>query len=441
MKNYAHIASRVLNTPLLLEPSYARTFFSALSTQLNINSLVDAEGTQLTGEKIRMPAASFSKGRDRERPYEIVDGVAVVPVSGSLTHKLGSLRPYSGMTGYDGIIAQVSLAMGDPEVKGVFLDCDTPGGEVAGCFDTARQLRDMANQAGKPLWSLAYDMHCSAGMALASASSRRLITQTGVAGSVGVVMAHADQSQHMQEQGIKVTLIHSGAHKVDGNPYQSLSKDALASFQASTDQLRLEFAQLVADHIGLSVDAVLATEAQVYRGQEAVDVGFADSVVNGHEAIAEFSNYLSSEGRTISLGVTMSKQQTDTNASNDSPAPGVQMSEQAAADTTYQAQAQAQTEERERIQAIVCHAESAGRKKLADHLAFGTSMSVADAGKVLAAAEKESTVQLDATSSLDTLMNAEEQPNLSSDVDDSTDTTIDLVAEGTAAYRSMKGIK
>jgi hypothetical protein len=43
MKNYAHIASRVLNTPLLLEPSYARTFFSALSTQLNINSLVDAE--------------------------------------------------------------------------------------------------------------------------------------------------------------------------------------------------------------------------------------------------------------------------------------------------------------------------------------------------------------------------------------------------------------
>jgi ClpP class serine protease len=431
MKNYAHIASRVLNTPLLLEPSYARTFFSALSTQLNINSLVDAEGTQLTGEKIRMPAASFSKGRDRERPYEIVDGVAVVPVSGSLTHKLGSLRPLSGMTGYDGIIAQVSLAMGDPEVKGVFLDCDTPGGEVAGCFDTARQLRDMANQAGKPLWSLAYDMHCSAGMALASASSRRLITQTGVAGSVGVVMAHADQSQHMQEQGIKVTLIHSGAHKVDGNPYQSLSKDALASFQASTDQLRLEFAQLVADHIGLSVDAVLATEAQVYRGQEAVDIGFADSVVNGHEAIAEFSNYLSTQGRTISMGVTMSKQDVpeDTTASPD------------VINTDVQGAAQARSDERERIQAITGHAQAVGRNELANHLAFNTGMSVEEAAKIMATSpqDEQNTTDLGAGSSLDALMAKEEQPNIGAEIE-ADNNQPDQVAEGISAYRQMKGI-
>ena len=74
MKNYAHIASRVLNTPLLLEPGYARTFFSALSTQLNIHTLMDAEGEQLTGEKIRMSAASFSASRDKDRPYEVVNG-------------------------------------------------------------------------------------------------------------------------------------------------------------------------------------------------------------------------------------------------------------------------------------------------------------------------------------------------------------------------------
>ena len=39
MNNYPQIASRVLNTPLLLEPGYARVFFSALASRLGITQL------------------------------------------------------------------------------------------------------------------------------------------------------------------------------------------------------------------------------------------------------------------------------------------------------------------------------------------------------------------------------------------------------------------
>ena len=187
------------------------------------------------------------------------------------------------------------------------LDADTPGGEVAGCFDAVDTLQQIFNAAEKPLWSLCYDMTCSAGMAIASAADRRLITQTGVAGSVGVVMAHTDISKRLEGQGVHVTLIHSGAHKVDGSPYQSLSDEVLANFQASTDALRSQFAGIVAANTGLSIQAVMDTEAAVYTGQAAVDVGFADALVNGNEAIAEFSNYLSTLGRTTSLGAIMSQ--------------------------------------------------------------------------------------------------------------------------------------
>ena len=433
MKNYAHIASRVLNTPLLLEPGYARTFFSALSNRLNITTLMDAEGEQLTGEKIRMPAANFgTNSRDRERPYQIVDSAAIVPITGSLTHKLGRLQPYSGMTGYDGIIAQVGMALGDPQVKGVMLDFDTPGGEVAGCFDTAKQLQSLAAQSDKPVWSLCYDMHCSAGMALASSADHRLITQTGVAGSVGVVMAHVDQSKMLDENGIQVTLIHSGKHKVDGNPYQQLSEQVLAEFQASTDQLRTEFAGMVAEQMGLSLEAVLATEAQVYRGQAAVDIGFADAVVNGHEAIAEFTQYLSSQGRTISLGVNMSKQDLPEQVTS----PDNENTDTQGADAT------ARTDERSRIQAITGHEQANGRESLANHLAFNTDMSVDEAGKVLAASPQQEQVNtdLDAGNSLEAMMAAEEQPNVSSEVE-TDDHQPDQVAEGISAYRQMKGIK
>jgi hypothetical protein len=53
-------------------------------------------------------------------------------VSGTLVSKTRSLQPYSGMTGYNGIIARLQQAMSDPGVDGILLDMDTPGGMVSG---------------------------------------------------------------------------------------------------------------------------------------------------------------------------------------------------------------------------------------------------------------------------------------------------------------------
>ncbi|MEH6825610.1 MAG: S49 family peptidase [Motiliproteus sp.] len=447
MNHYSQIASRVLNTPLLLEPGYARVFFSALASRLGIQSLADAQGEILTGDKLRMSADSFSRSRERDRPYQVLDGVAVLPVSGSLVHKHGHLNPYSGMTGYDGIIARANQAFSDLDVKGVLLDMDTPGGEVAGCFDTARTLRSLADAAGKPLWSLCYDMSCSAGMALASAAHRRLITQTGVSGSVGVIMAHASYEKQLQEEGVSVTLIHSGAHKAEGNPYQDLPEEVLARFQSGTDSLRLDFATLVADMIGLSVGDVLATEAACYRGQEAIDIGLADELVNGHEAIAIFANHLSTQGRVISPSGAFMKSDNETvqaqvpatvvpAAGSDTAAAGASTDASAAGPVTTatdpvhsQSTAQARADERTRVQGILTHANAEGRCALAEHLAYKTDTSVEEAAATLAAAPQATAGHLDASTALDTLMASEQQPNIAADADASAgdDNPVDLI--------------
>jgi ClpP class serine protease len=99
----------------------------------------------------------------------VTNGIAVLPVSGTLVSKTRSLQPYSGMTGYNGIIARLQQAMSDPSVDGIMLDMDTPGGMVSGAFDCAdiARMRDI-----KPVWALANDMNCSAGQLIASAASR-----------------------------------------------------------------------------------------------------------------------------------------------------------------------------------------------------------------------------------------------------------------------------
>ncbi|MCL9783655.1 S49 family peptidase [Vibrio sp. S4M6] len=391
VRNLAHIANQAFNRPIALEPGYARVFYSVLASEMGIGRLIDGSTGEVLDAKAMAQEASMyranngsKEGEDRQRYYQLINGVAVLPVSGSLVHKYGSIRPYSGMTGYDGIIARLSYAIRDPEVRGVLMDFDTPGGQVAGCFDAADMISRFGSE--KPVWSLGYDMHCSAGEALSSACSRRLITQTGVAGSVGVVMMHANLEELMKNRGAEITLIHSGAHKVDGNPYEKLPDNVRSKLQSEIDTARQSFAEKVAVNIGMDVKAVLDTEAATYTGQEAVDIGFADEVVNGCDAVGLMIEHLDAlSSKIVDMGATMTK---ETNQPEAQAAPKVAQASNENTQPQIDGTAVA-TAERERVLGILGCDQAQGRQKMAHKLASMPSMSVDDAKELLASAATE----------------------------------------------------
>ena len=418
--NLPNIMSRVLNQPLMMEPAYAKTFFAGIASRMGISHLRDLNGEVLDRDKLRIKAGDYTASRNRDRPYRVENGVAVIPVDGTLVNKFGYIQPHSGMTGYDGILTRANQAFSDPEVRGVLLDNDTPGGDVSGCFDCVKSLRKMATAANKPFWSLAYDMNCSAGMAIASAADRRLTTSTGIVGSVGVIMAHASFEKQLAEEGIDVTLIYAGAHKADGNPYQNLSEEVYARFLGQTESLRQEFAQLVSGNIGISLESVLATEARSYRGEDAVKTGLADEVVNGNEAIQIFSEYLSTQGKTISLGVNMSNtvEQPTASTQASSAEAGNTVVEQAQAtstETNESVKASAKAEERARIGAIMGCEEAKGREALANHFATQTDMSIEAAQAALLVSAKEIEPEASHKSALDVVMAKENAPEVGAD--------------------------
>lgn len=381
--HHHNIAARVLNQALLLEPGYARVFIGALAPRLGVASLRDETGLIEGQDKLRLRADAFETDRPRNRPYEVINGIAVVPVSGTLVHKFGHLRPYSGMTGYDGLIARIEDALADPTVRGILMDLDTPGGEVAGCFDTAQRIAEL--RGVKPIGSIAYDMACSAGMAIHSAADYRYTTATARTGSVGVVMMHASFEEQLRTEGIDITLIHSGAFKVDGNPYENLPERVLAKFQGESDRIRQAFAEMVSGHIGMSASDVLATEAAIYTGQDAIDVGFADELINGHEMLAAFSDYIQT---TQKIGVSTMTAPTQPQPGATAPAENATAEAAAPAPVdTQKLAADAATAEQDRIAGILNAEEAEGKTQLAQHLAFKTRMSVDEAKAALAAAE------------------------------------------------------
>jgi len=418
LRNLPHIASMAFNEPLMLEPAYARVFFCALAGQLGITRLTDTvSGATIGAEQIAEPLALF--GDDEEmgprpsRSYQITNGIAVLPVSGTLVSKTRSLQPYSGMTGYNGIIARLQQAMSDPGVDGILLDMDTPGGMVSGAFDCAdiiARMRDI-----KPIWALANDMNCSAGQLIASAASRRLVTQTARTGSIGVMMAHSNYGAALKKQGVEGTLIYSGDHKIDGNPYEKLPKDVRADFQTRIDATRQMFAEKVSAYTSMSVQSVLDTEAAVFSGQESVDNGLADELVNNTDALGVMREALDRRKKTTTGGTMPSPSasaatnQPANQAATQTTAPAEQVTTidtttaalTAPADLSAQVSA-AVAAENGRIMGILNCEEAKGRESQARALAETPGMTVESAQRILAAAPQSAQARTD--TALDRLM-------------------------------------
>lgn len=307
--NGLQIAQRAFNTPLMLDPAKA----SVIAQQLGPRFLGQAGSTQVTvdgwtgetGERHRQPRAATLLGDEihqyarRRQTYSVVGGVAIIPIIGTLVRRGSYIGESSGVTSYEGISAQLRAAAEDYAVRVIALEIDSFGGEAAGIFDLGQQIR--AVREIKPVRAFVADYALSAGYAIASQADHITVPPFGEVGSIGVVSMHVDYEKHLEQEGIKVTLVHSGAHKVEGNPYEALPDRVRERLHREGDDMWRSFADMVAQgRRGLiSAEEALATEADTFRGEEAVEAGLADAVA---EARTAFTALVEEVNPPVALG-------------------------------------------------------------------------------------------------------------------------------------------
>lgn len=291
---FGHIAQRLFNVPLAIHPLKAEVAVAALAERLGITHIA-----RDSGDVVVMRPGMFedddyddftSRGREDRRGYDVVGGVAIIQVEGMLVQKNGYLRPYSGMTGYDGIRQNFLQAMTDNAVRAIVLDIDSPGGEVSGCFDLVDTIYSMRDR--KPVASILNECAYSAAYAIASAAGRVYVPRTGGTGSIGVISMHVDWSEAIKKQGMAVTLITFGSHKADGNQYQALPEEVRDRFQADINTMGELFVSTVARNRNLSAENVRATQAATFLGEHGLSIGLADSVMAPDAAFRDFLSTL-----------------------------------------------------------------------------------------------------------------------------------------------------
>ena len=360
-RHYPRLAAQVFGVPLMCLPDKVDMIIAGLGERL-LGAPVSVGGAEAYTTQFGEPGINGQ--------YRVVDGVGIIDVHGVLAHHGGMDADSMPVLGYDWIARRLEAAVSDDAVKAIMLNLNSPGGAVAGAFDLTDQVREAARI--KPVHAAVGDMAASAAYAIASAATSISITRTGMVGSIGVVLRHIDASERLKQDGLSVTNIFKGAHKVDGHPFAPLSAEVRADLQADVDKVYDMFVLTVADNRGMDIKEVRATEARMYSGEDAVSMGLADRVETPDQLIARLSGRSDNQQEAI-----MPNEETPPLAAETTPG---ELAARYDAGLTAGAIA-----ERERIGAILNCEPAAMHHEAALAIALGSDMDAAAAEKLLVA--------------------------------------------------------
>jgi signal peptide peptidase SppA len=342
-----HVASLIFNEPLAILPEKLEAILHAIGPRLDLDENALAElariqpkakavtiqsGSSLTlgaytgivttgGTLPPTPLVMQFEDDDDEggngKPYKLTpEGVAVIPVCGTLMKRNSWMSSLSGFSSYAGLAKAATQAQTDSLVKAILFDIDSPGGSTHGCFELSDLIYGM--RGNKPVWGVANDLAASAAYALGSACDRLFLTRTAGVGSIGVFALHCDQSSADEQVGVKFTYIFAGAKKTDGNPHEPLSKSARADIQAEVDRENDIFIATVARNRGFAQATpkkIAATEAGVFFADNALPL-LADEVGTFEDCLGALTQKVNG-----SMGKASGKVAISADSGNNAPDP------------------------------------------------------------------------------------------------------------------------
>lgn len=256
-----------------------------------LTEITEIYSTHLRGEKIDIAGIEARIGQplqSREQGYEVLDGVALIPIDGVIAKRMNLFTQISGGASSELIARDVRQAAADEKVRAIILMIDSPGGSVDGTQALANIIREAS--AKKPVVAWADGMMASAAYWMGAAADSVFIAgDTTFVGSIGVVSQHVDVSERQKQMGVKTTEIYAGKYKRIASEFAPLTKDGKAYMQDMVDHLYSVFVRDVATHRGTTEEKVLAdmADGRLFIGQNAITAGLADGVSTLDDLIAQ----------------------------------------------------------------------------------------------------------------------------------------------------------
>lgn len=263
-----------------------------LTTQSHLDSVLNYLTDRNSGVlELKIDINDENKGsRGENVSFNEDTKVGVLSIDGSLTY----LR-YEGLCGDAGVSYKSIQGDFDRLVRlgaeVIILDQDSNGGESYMAFETASNLRRIADENGIKLISYVDGNSFSASYVFSSVCHEIVVNPAASVGSIGVVGSIVNINKLEKSKGIERTYITAGKGKVPFTAEGEWDEEFINRLQGEVNSLYDDFILHVTTYRDtLTTEDIVDMGASTFVGQKGVDMKLADKVMTH----VEFYDYIAS---------------------------------------------------------------------------------------------------------------------------------------------------
>lgn len=222
--------------------------------------------------------------KQKGKPVQAKEKIMVIPIDGVITF---SDRGLGRGQSVESIVQTLHDLEDQPDVKGVVLRINSPGGSIGAVQEIFRALMKL-KQKGKVITSSFADVAASGGYYLACAGDSIVTNPGTLTGSIGVIMQMPNVKGLLEKVGVSFETIKSGDFKDSGSPYRKMTDAERAYFHEVILDAYSQFFNVVKEGRKLDENTLKPlADGRIFSGQMAVKLKLADQLGGLDEAIEE----------------------------------------------------------------------------------------------------------------------------------------------------------
>jgi protease-4 len=219
--------------------------------------------------------------------------VAEVGVTGPITRETSTSALSAAPMGAsaDRLVEQIERADADGSVDALLVRLNTPGGEIVPSED----IKLAIERFDGPAVAYVTDTCASGGYEIASGCDEIWAREGSIVGSIGVIGSRVNLSELADRVGVSYERLAAGEYKDAGAPLKQVEDEEREYLQGIVDDYYDQFVENVAARRDLDAAEIRDTEARVYLGSRAHEIGLVDELGTRREVDDRLSELLDGE--------------------------------------------------------------------------------------------------------------------------------------------------
>lgn len=287
----------MITQPWLINEQFAQ------SVMPMVNSFVKGDATAFN--KIASPTSKHVLTPDgttiHDNEWRNIDSFAIAPEGSIAIMDIQGVifkdTQACGPLGTSALMQQLNQAKANPNIIGIILVTDTPGGQVAGTHDFAQEIAS----SKKPIVSFVNNMACSAGYWISSGATHIMASNELVQiGSIGVMCTIVDDSAFLEKEGYKIRTIYATKSTEKNKPYTDALNGDETLILEDLDNINSVFQKTISkNRKGKIANNESIYAGKVFNAKEAKKLGLIDSIGTMQDAISFIKTNQKSKSYTM----------------------------------------------------------------------------------------------------------------------------------------------